>query len=146
MPFPGRNFHFGRSKTNLSRFQKWKAKKKKKKKNSLHFGTLTSFHLQFSTFPFTVFLHFPSLLLHFPFFPCLFFPGRSVGQQKFPDQKSLRGEVSGGTLPPPPPPPVTTMKICRWKWHWKITATLKFNITKGNATLKNFKCNLLCNF
>ena len=32
--------------------------------------------------------------------------------------------------------------ICRWKWHWKITATLKFNITKGNAALKIFQCYL----
>ena len=34
------------------------------------------------------------------------------------------------------------MKICRWKWHWKITATLKFNITKENAALKIFQCYL----
>ena len=37
---------------------------------------------------------------------------------------------------------VHTMKICRWKWYWKITATLKFNITKGNAALKIFQCYL----
>ena len=37
---------------------------------------------------------------------------------------------------------VNTMKICRWKWHWKITATLKFNITKENTALKIFQCYL----
>ena len=32
------------------------------------------------------------------------------------------------------------MTICRWKLHWKITATLKIAITKENAALKNFQC------
>ena len=27
-------------------------------------------------------------------------------------------------------------KMCRWKSHWKITATLKIIIAKENATLK----------
>ena len=33
---PVQNFHFGRPKTNFSRFEKWKAKKKKKKKKKTH--------------------------------------------------------------------------------------------------------------
>ena len=33
-----------------------------------------------------------------------------------------------------------TMKICRWKWRWKIAAILKIDITKENATLKIFQC------
>ena len=33
-----------------------------------------------------------------------------------------------------------TMTICRWKKHWKITATLKIVITKENAALKIFQC------
>ena len=31
-----------------------------------------------------------------------------------------------------------TMTICRWKLHWKITATLKIVITKENAAQKKF--------
>ena len=32
------------------------------------------------------------------------------------------------------------MTICRWKKHWKITATLKIVITKEDAALKIFQC------
>ena len=76
--FPVENFHFGSPKTNVCRFEKWKAKKK------TAFSNFPSFHFQFSTFSF----NFP--LFHF--FLASFF---LVGQQKFPNQKSL-----GDTLPP----------------------------------------------
>ena len=91
--FPVENFHFGTPKTNFHRFEKWKEekKKKKKKKSSPHCGTFSSFHFQFSTFPFTIFSIFPPFCT---FFLAAFFP---IGQQKFPSQKSL-----GGTLPPSP--------------------------------------------
>ena len=62
---------------------------------------LTSFHnfsyflVQFSTFPFTIFLLFFSIFTPFPVFLASFSP---IRQQKFPGQKSL-----GGTLPPAPP-------------------------------------------
>ena len=90
MLFPNRKFHFGKPKTNFSRFEKWKAKKKKKKRSSPHFvrfppsivNFLPPFILQFSFFS--------SLVSHFPLFP--FFPlplFSPVGQQKFPGQKSL---------------------------------------------------------
>ena len=70
-----------------------KKKKKKKKKGPLHIFevfllTFSTFHLPFSLFRF-------SFVLHFPFFPCLFFPGRSA--------EISRWEVSGGTLTPCPP-------------------------------------------
>ena len=67
--FPVENSHFGRPKTNLRRFQNWKANKQKKKKKKKS-STL------FITFPTTIF-NFPSFLLNFhpfslfswPFFP-----------------------------------------------------------------------------
>ena len=92
--FPVENSHFGRPKTNFRRFQKWKAKKKKKKKRSSPQGfyTFSYFHFQVSTFPFTIFLLFISIITLIPFFLAYFFP---ICQQKFPGQKSL-----GDTLPP----------------------------------------------
>ena len=75
--------------------------KKKKKKNSLlifyifllsSFCTFSSFHFQFSTFPFTTVLFFFSIFHPFPIFPCLFFHCRSP--------EISWSEVSGGTLPP----------------------------------------------
>ena len=73
------NFHFGRPKSNFSGFEKWKAKKKKKKKKVLSsFCNFSTFHFQFSTFPFTIFLLFFSISTPFPFFPCLLFPCRSA--------------------------------------------------------------------
>ena len=65
----------------------------KKKKVLSSFCNLSSFHFQFSTFPFSLFLPFCSI------FPCLLASLFLVGQQKFPSQKSL-----GGTLPPCPLP------------------------------------------
>ena len=53
----------------------------------------STFHFQFSTFPFTIFLLSFSILTPFPFFPCLFYPGRSA--------ENSRSEVSGGALCPP---------------------------------------------
>ena len=81
--FPVENSHFGRSKTNLSGFEKWKANFKKKVLSI--FCNFYSFHFKFYTFPF---FNFPSFLLHFPFPLCLSFPGRSA-------EISL-WEVSGG--------------------------------------------------
>ena len=80
--FPVENFHFGRPKTNFSGFEKWKEKerRKKKKRPSPHFVTFppSIFYL-----PFTF-----SIFTPFPFFPCLFFPGRSA--------EISRSEVGGG--------------------------------------------------
>ena len=93
MLFPGRKFpnsHFGGPKTNFSGFEKWE-EQKKKKKSSPHFvifpPSISIFHLPFFN------LH--SFCSIFSFFLASLFP---VGQQKFPDQKSL-----GGTLPFCPP-------------------------------------------
>ena len=85
--FPSENSHFGRPKTNFSHFEKWQASTKKKVLSS--FCNFSSFHFQYSTFPFSIFLLFCSI---FPFFLCLSFPGRSA--------EISRSEVSGGTLPP----------------------------------------------
>ena len=84
MHFPGRNFHFGRPKTNFSVF--WKVRRRKKKRSSPHFVT----------FPPSIFNFPPSLLQFsflssqfsplFPFFLASFIP---VGQQKLPGQKFL---------------------------------------------------------
>ena len=74
---PLQNSHFGRPKTNFSEIIKsemQKKKKKKKKKSSPYFVTFPPPSI-FSIFH----LRFPSFLLHFPFFPCLSFPGRSAG-------------------------------------------------------------------
>ena len=88
--FPVENFHFGRLKANFSGFEKWQAKKKKKR-SSPHFITFPPYIFNFPTFLFTIFLFL--LNFHpFPFFPCLFFPGRSA--------EISRSEVSGGTFPP----------------------------------------------
>ena len=81
--------NFGRPKTNFS-----KKKKKKKKVRSLflfcHFST---FHFQFSIFPFTISLLFFSIFTPFPCFSCLVFPSESA--------EISQSEVSGSTLPPP---------------------------------------------
>ena len=101
--FPGDNFHFGRPKTNLSGFLKVKSKQTNKQTNKKQtktnnnkqkkvlssFSNFSSFHFQFSTFPFSFSLLFCSVS---PFFLGSLFP---VGQQKFAGQKSL---------PPAPPP------------------------------------------
>ena len=94
--FSSRKFPLRTPKTNFRHFEKWKAKKKKKKRSSPHFWTFSSssFHFQFSTFPFTIFLHFFSIFPLFHFFLAAFF---LIGQQKFPGHKSL-----GGTLHPLP--------------------------------------------
>ena len=83
-----------------------KIKKKKKKVLSL-FCNFSTFHFHFFTFPFTIFLPFFSIFTPFPFFPCLFFPGRSA--------EISRSEVSGGHSAPCPPP-VTPLRS-RIKHH-----------------------------
>ena len=102
--FPVENFHF----RSFLLFWKVKSKKKKKKKKKVLYS--------FSNFPLlpSIFNFPPSLLQFsffsspfppplFPFFPCLFFPGRSA--------KISRSEVSGDTLPPPPACYAT---VCNW--------------------------------
>ena len=65
----------------------------KKKKGGLpSFCNFSTFHFQFSTFPFTIFLLFFSIFTPFPFFP-----GRSA--------EISRSEDSGGHSTPTPPPP-----------------------------------------
>ena len=59
--------------TNFSQFKKWKAKKKKKKKkkkkNSTYFCNFSSFHFQFSTFSFSIFIFSAQFsLFSFPLF------------------------------------------------------------------------------
>ena len=76
--FPLENFHFGRTKTNFSHFEKWKAKKKKKKKKKISFCNSSSFHFKFFTFSFSIFLLFTPF---FFFFLAYLLP---IGQQKFP--------------------------------------------------------------
>ena len=78
----------------MKRKERKKERRRRRKKSSPHFGAFPSFHFQFSTFPFTIFLLFFSILPPFPFFPCLFFPGRSA--------EMSRSEVSGELCPPPP--------------------------------------------
>ena len=93
--FPVENSDFGRSKTNLRRFQKWKRQKKKKKKKKkrssplLELFLLPIFHLPFHNFP--------SFLLNshpFSFFPCLVF-SRYIS-------KNFPVTSLWGTLCPPP--------------------------------------------
>ena len=64
--FPVENSHFGWPKTNFSHFEKVKSKKKKSPPHKL---TCPHYTFHFYHLPF---LDFPSFLLHFPFFPCLF--------------------------------------------------------------------------
>ena len=113
--YPVENFHFGRLKTNFCPFEKWKAKKKKKKKKGEEKKMVFSSFLELlppSIFNFPPpFSNFPSFL-HSIFSLPLFFP---VGQQKFPDQKSL------GALCPPAPPPAcyaTAISLCN---NWNIS-------------------------
>ena len=79
--FPVENFHFGWPKTNFSGFgfEKWQAKRKKKerKKKKGPLLIFVTFPLSMFHFPFTIFL-LSSIFTLFPFFPCLFFPGRSA--------------------------------------------------------------------
>ena len=96
--FPVENSHFGTSKRNFWRFQKWKAKKKKKKKKKKRFSPL------FITFP-TLISNFQSSLSQFSFFSSQFSPlflffslplfSRYVS-------KNFRSEVSGGHSAPCP--------------------------------------------
>ena len=75
MLFPGRNFHFGRPKTNFSCFKKWR-EREKKKKSSAHFHTIFRVLFQFSTSPFIIFFLLFSIC---PFFPSLFSPWKTSG-------------------------------------------------------------------
>ena len=102
--FPVENFHFGRPKTNFSRFEKWKEKKERKKEKKKEEEEKSPL-LILELFPHFIF-NFPPSLLQFSFFSSPFshlfhfflassFP---VGQQKCLGQKSL------GELCHPPPP------------------------------------------
>ena len=94
--FSVENSHFGRPKTNFSGFFG-------AGKVLSSFYNFSSFHFQFSTFPFWIFLLFFSV---FPFFLPSLFP---VGQQKFP------GEKYQGALCPPAPGCYATVsrgKLC----------------------------------
>ena len=126
------NFHFGRSKTNFSGFEKWEAKKKKKKNTTPHFVT---FPPSIFNFPPSL-LQFPSFLLNFhpfslsfPFFPCLFFPGRSA-------HKFL------GALCPSPPPPAcyaTDLGLAvhqrKSMWFWIATHSQPFKSVEIQSTM-----------
>ena len=70
----------------------------------------SSFHFQFSTFPFSTFRLFCSIL---SFFLTFIFP---IGQQQFPGQKS-------GSTVPPCPPPVTPLT----KNSYKLASTICHN-------------------
>ena len=70
--FPVEHFHFGRPKTNFSGFEK------REKKVPTSFGNFSSFHFQFSTFPFTTFLLFFSIFTPFFLFSLPLSPGRSA--------------------------------------------------------------------
>ena len=118
------NSHFGRPKTNFSRFesekQKNKNKKTKQKKVLSSFYTFSSFHFQFSTFPFSIFLLFFSI---FPFFRASFF---LVGLQKFPGEK-----CQGGTLPP---------GYYATVGHSSVNHNVKYAV----QSIKYMLCNLYC--
>ena len=64
--------HFGRPQTNFSGFKKWQ---QQQQKGPLLIFIPFPFHFQFSSSSLS---NLPSFLLHFPFLPCLFFPGRSA--------------------------------------------------------------------
>ena len=80
--FPIENSHFGTPTTNFSGFEKWK-------KKTSSFCNFSSFHFQFSTFPFSI-SFFSSPFPLFFFLPL--FPGRSA--------EISRWKVSGKHLPP----------------------------------------------
>ena len=104
MFFPGKKFPFWYTQNKFSSFSKVKSKKKKKKKVLTTFYNFSYLHLQFSTFPFTIFPLFLSIFTPFSFFPYLFFPHTSANIS--------RSEVSGGALCPRPPPPPVTSLMC----------------------------------
>ena len=91
-----------KQKKNKTKTKKQKTKNKKKR-SSPHFALL----ILYITLPPSIFnfspslLQFPSFFSQFsplsPFFPCLFFPGRSA------ESSSSEVSSSEGTLPPPPP-------------------------------------------
>ena len=90
--FPAKNFKFSilvDPKQISAVSKKWQKKKKKKKKGPMLI--FINFHFNFQ-FPTSSLLNFPHFPLHFPFFPCPSFPGRSA---KIPGEK-----YQGGTLPP----------------------------------------------
>ena len=79
--------------------QKRKRRRRRKKKVLSSFCDFSTFHFQFYTFPFTIFLIFFYIFTPFPFFPCLFFPGRLA--------EISRSEVSGGHSAP---------LLRHWEW------------------------------
>ena len=85
--------NFGRTQTNFKGFKKVT---RKEKKSPLLIFIPFPFQLTFYSFPFTIFL-LPSFLLHFSFFPCLFFP-------QLVNKNFLVKNVRGVNLPPCPPP------------------------------------------
>ena len=97
--FPGRNFSFWYTPNKFQWFQKVKSEKKKGPLHviSYFFPSIFSFPLPFHNFP--------SFLLHFPFFLCLYFPCMST--------KICQWKMSGpALLPPPPPRYATACSIC----------------------------------
>ena len=80
--------------------EKWQKKKKKKKSRLLMFIP-SPLPINILLFPF---YDFPSFLFHFPFFPCLFFPGKST---KISQWKNFRGALC---------PPARTCYAMYIKW------------------------------
>ena len=121
MLFLSGNFPFWYTPNKRHWFQK--VKSKKKKKSSLLIFTLLPFHFSFPTFHFS---NFPSFLLHFPFFLCLYFPNRSAKKISV---KNVRGAFSC-----PPPPRYTTgqtwkvgwpnMMVCWWAKHDRLVGQI----------------------
>ena len=101
MLFPVKNSHLVDPKQILVVLKSEKQEKKKKRGGvpSL-FCNFFPCYLQFSTFPF---FDFPSSLFHFPFFPCLSFPGRSAEISWW--------EVSAEALCSPCPPAVMLIML-----------------------------------
>ena len=105
--FPAKNFPFWLTLNKFQRFQKSDKKKKKKKerkKGPVLIFIIFHFNFQFPTSPLLNFPHFP---LHFAFFPCPSFPGRSA---------KILGEKYQGALCP---------RLLR---HWPRVAFHKFMI------------------
>ena len=113
MLFPGSKFPFWLPPNKFLSFSKVKGKKKKKKKSSTHFHTLSLLPFSIFHLPFTIFLLFFSIFPPFPFFPSLFFPGRS---SKIPGQKSC----------PPPSCYATGIKNDVWMKQAYIMKERKF--------------------